>query len=229
MCVVTWIPNLDGQCILTSNRDISTNRPHSNPPKKFTLNSTILLYPIDPVGKGSWIAASKDSIVCLLNAQSAKTQKIFSSSRGGLVLDLCVNSSSFLNNVNLNQFEAFQLVKMKYANKSLEHILWDGSVLKKTVFNWAEPCLWASNTLYSKNCIQEKKNRFDKLISRNDITIKTIQDFHRGESIEKEKKVINPQGQTVKTTSITMLKMNSDLVDMSYIDLVNQTSNRLVI
>ena len=56
MCKVTCLIK-NNNIVLTSSRDISINRKHSFPPKRFKYNNNKLIMPYDPQGHGTWIGA----------------------------------------------------------------------------------------------------------------------------------------------------------------------------
>ena len=66
MCKVTCLIK-NNNIVLTSSRDISINRKHSLPPKRFKYNNKKLIMPYDPQGSGTWIGAGNHKIICLLN------------------------------------------------------------------------------------------------------------------------------------------------------------------
>ena len=73
MCKVTAFLDSD-DFILTSNRDISADREHSLPPNEFLYNNEKIIYPEDPMGKGSWIGASRIYIASLLNNKGVEDE-----------------------------------------------------------------------------------------------------------------------------------------------------------
>lgn len=223
MCVVTWLPYLDGSCVLTTNRDISLSRAHSHPPE----NHNSLAYPLDPIGKGSWIAISKSTIVCLLNAQSINTGKKFDSSRGGFVLELCTRSVESVNAELLVNYDAFQLIKADVPEQKLTHFDWNGSDLKVMEIEWTNPRLWASNTLYDEKVKKAKEERFNQFLENEALSTDSILKFHDSEKIDREHDLRNPLDQQILTTSITQVRMNLSKAEIIYTDLLNNSIHRL--
>ena len=142
---------------------------------------------------------------------------------------MCVNPSSFLSSENLNHYDAFQLVKIEYINKSLEHISWDGSERIITELNWSKPNLWTSNTLYSETEEMEKMNRFRQLVKNNSLSTDLIIEFHKSEKIEKEKGIKNPYDSPVATTSLTSVLLDKSGAKITYIDLLDKSLHCLSI
>ena len=225
MCVVTWLPNLDGTCVLTTNRDISLTRPHSHPPE----NHNSLVYPLDPIGKGSWIAMSKSTIVCLLNAQSINTNNKFDSSRGEFVVELCTKPVESVNEEQLVNYDAFQLIKVNLTEHKLTHIDWDCSDLNVKEIDWTKPRLWASNTLYDERVKKQKEDRFHHVLDKQNLSLDSILKFHGAEKIDGNHDLRSPLGKKVKTTSITQVKMNLSKAEIFYTDLLNNSIHRLKI
>lgn len=223
MCVVTWISKIDGFCALTSNRDISISRPHSYPPNKINFLNKPILYPEDPLGKGSWIATSSKAIVCLLNETSSNINQKYNYSRGKLVLELSTKSLDLYNKRLLSNYDSFQLVKANFSSKQLSHLKWNGSKLVLKQLKWNGSYLWSSNTIYLKNHKLKKEQRFKDFIEKNPYNSNLIFDFHDKERLIIENGIRNLAEELVITTSITQVKVKKSLVSMTYKDLLNNS------
>ena len=66
MCTVSFLP-LDNGFILTSNRDERALRKPAEFPATYQSNSGTVTFPRDGKAGGTWIAASKTKMICLLN------------------------------------------------------------------------------------------------------------------------------------------------------------------
>ena len=103
MCTVTCLikPN---DIILTSNRDIPKERVYIEPPKIYKINSKNILFPLDPVGNGSWIGTNDSEIICLLNHKGEQNGV---KSRGLIIREIL---SGKLNIKDLNIFLSKSIV-----------------------------------------------------------------------------------------------------------------------
>ena len=169
MCTVSYVP-LENGFILTSNRDEQSGRPASVPPDFYVTEEGLsLYYPKDPMGKGSWIAASEDErMVCLLNGafHSHKHQPPYNRSRGLVVLETFEYETpfDFYQSVDLKEVEPFTMI-----------MVWSGLLFE---FRWNgkekyflslphQPHLWASSTLYSDEVMALKRSWLKEYLEMN--------------------------------------------------------------
>ena len=112
MCTVTCLIKTN-DIILTSNRDIPKERVHSKPPKIYKINSKNILFPLDPVGNGSWIGTNDSEIICLLNHKGEQNGV---ESRGLIIREILSGKLSIkdLNRV-CKKYSPFKLI---YLNKN---------------------------------------------------------------------------------------------------------------
>ena len=212
MCTVTAF--LDNQkFILTSNRDIPTDRVHSTPPEKIKYNRCSIISPIDPEGKGTWIGASKYLIASLLNNKGPENSDL--DSRGILVYNIL---SMKLSSKNLKDeskfFNPYVLILFDIRSRELREYSWDGITFEESKitspFN-----IWTSNTIYSKEESSDKEKIFLNTCSDKS-TSKDILNFHL-----KSENILNSN---IKTTSITQVNYQSKS-NIKYYDLINRQNH----
>jgi hypothetical protein len=212
MCTVSYVP-LDNGFVLTSNRDELADRPASLPPGFYVTEEGVsLYYPKDPIGKGSWIAASEDErIVCLLNGgyHSHPHQPPYNRSRGLIVLEAFQYETpfDFYQSIDLIGVEPFTLI-MVWAGLLFE-FRWSGSE-KHFLSLPNQPYLWASATLYNNESIALKRSWLKKYLEDHPLpTQETLLDFHKDGGITDAMngmRIKRSSGlQTLSITSIQLL------------------------
>lgn len=139
MCTLTWLLNDYGYDIFF-NRDEQRTREKSEAPRIFKQYSAIM--PIDPQGKGTWIASNFYGMsLCLLNNYQKQTPatngKTFTS-RGQLIIKLIQlhdkdNVLAALKRINLEEYQPFFLCifpnNLNIKNDSVYIYQWDGERL----------------------------------------------------------------------------------------------------
>jgi hypothetical protein len=228
MCTVTYIPGKDG-VFLTSNRDEKSWREPAIPPKAYTFETGLIVFPKDAFAGGTWIAAHENgNAVVFLNGafESHTSTPPYKKSRGIVLLDL-INSHSPYNSfhsANLNNIEPFTAIVVDQGH--LFECRWDGSVKHPQTINPDEPHIWSSSTLY-EGPIRDKRKRWFKewLAKTPETTLDDILNFHRftGDGDRHNDLMMNRDGK-VGTVSITSLQLLGQKISMHYLDL--QTNER---
>jgi hypothetical protein len=163
MCTVTFVPVNDG-ILITSSRDENPMRAKAIPPASYSHGSYALHYPKDPVGGGSWIVTNNfGSTGVLLNGAQEKHAHMppYAMSRGQILTSLMCNLSpqaAFLN-LELNRIEPFTIVL--HQSMALFQLMWDGKEATVKPFNYTQPHIWSSSTLYNAQQRAERKKWFD--------------------------------------------------------------------
>lgn len=231
MCTVSYVP-LDHGFILTSNRDELAGRPTSLPPDFYmTEEGLSLYYPKDPMGKGSWIAASEDErVVCLLNGafHTHKHQPPYNRSRGLVVLESFHYETpfDFYRSVNLEGVEPFTMILI-WANQLFE-FRWNGKE-KHFLSLPDQPYLWASATLYTEEVVARKRNWLKDFLNINaHPTQEQLLDFHEHGGIADPvngMRINRTNGlQTLSITSIQLLSHEMTVLQNTFVSPVFEDS-----
>jgi hypothetical protein len=223
MCTVTFIP-VKGGFYLTSNRDERPARGRPEWPAEYNQSFGKLLYPKDPKGKGTWIAADeRRNVICLLNgafkAHIPKPQ--YRKSRGLVVLDIFSFKSfnDFINIYDLYDIEPFSLVVVWEG--CLIDFKWDGSKKYLTTKSMNEPKIWSSVTLYSQEVVQKKEKLFGDWISKiREINSESILSFHLSDDPDDPANAIKMKRSDVQTLSITSVLALNNSLSMLHYDLI---------
>ena len=227
MCTVTFIPKSNKDFILTSNRDEAPER-ISLPPAFYELDEVTTLFPKDVLSDGTWIGVSENKrLVCVLNGGIVrhKRQSNYKKSRGVVAKDFLKTDSIFklIEQYDFSGIEPFTMIVVEWENdlKLYELVLDE----KQQYFNelTLEPRIWSSTTLYTDAMIEERREWFKNFKSQNELKPKTILNFHKTAGKNNmDYGVIMNRG-FVKTTSITQIEKQTELVKMRYENIQSNT------
>ncbi|MTI31719.1 NRDE family protein [Xanthovirga aplysinae] len=227
MCTVTFLPKADNDFILTSNRDESIMRPPALSPKIYEWKGQKLLFPKDPQGKGSWIAASSQGrVACLLNG-AFKPHPMggsYRKSRGLVLMENFEYSSpkDFSSLYDFQEIEPFTLILAQ--NAWLCEIRWDGFHVFYKELPFHKPHIWSSVPLYGPEITARREDWFGKWLKNTpSFTATDIRKFHKfgGEGDSHNDLVMNRHDLLI-TLSITSIERKAQKWQMIYEDLKKQ-------
>ena len=234
MCTVTYLPLENDGFILTSNRDESPMR-KTIPPKKYVENGVELAYPKDQLAGGTWIGAStKNRLVCLLNGAFKKhvRNSYYKMSRGLVVKNILTVEDAviYIKEFDFNDVEPFKniLIDWNYSLHTYE-VGWDGFVkyFKKLQ---QEPKIWSSSPLYDAQTKKDRRVWFDEWLAQNNkYNQNKILEFHQNTDKGEREIAIKMKRLFVETVSITSVKKEQNLLDIQYIDVLDEHQETLVL
>ncbi|RIV21562.1 hypothetical protein DYU11_19365 [Fibrisoma montanum] len=226
MCVVTLLPLPDG-FVLTTNRDEHHSRPRAIPAQSYVIGGRTVTFPKDPLGGGTWVAASADVTLCLLNGafEKHKHEPPYRRSRGLVVLDFFDfgEPRRFADGYNFEGIEPFTLVVVQ---RQLEELLvhelrWNGQQIYLRDMPGHLPHVWSSVTLYDADTAALRKTWFaDFLKAQPHFTPDDVFGFHQTAGIgdpQQDYVVRLPNG--VRTVSITQVVQTGSTPAMRYLSL----------
>jgi len=231
MCTVSYLPNNFQSFTLTSNRDELTER-QSDSPQIFNYNSNAIIFPKDKRVFGSWIAMSKERVICILNGgfKSHQRKKEYRKSRGILVLDALIEKGIevFIEDYDLSDIEPFTLIWVDLNPSELFELIWDGIKLHKKQLDVTKAYFWSSSTLYNAEWRIKRERWFTKWLQENDTTANSIRDFHLagGEQNESYGFIMSRNNGALKTISVTQILFDEALV-MRHLDLIDNKTFEL--
>lgn len=241
MCTVSYIPKIiEGNFVLTSNRDEDARRP-TLAPAIYDFDELQIAFPKDEISGGSWIAMNnKGKINCLLNGGigSHTKQKYHTISRGTILIDLTKSYScvkEFFQNKDLYHVEPFTIISIQqHAGKVVDliEVIWDGNKKRISGLSINHPHIWSSAQLYSDEQKELRQKWFSNLIRDNqaNLTEDKIIDFHSGNHSEDVGvNVIMQRGDVLKTVSITQITSQNDRLKMTYADLLRGNAVEVVL
>ncbi|AUP78434.1 NRDE family protein [Flavivirga eckloniae] len=227
MCTVTIIPKPNNGFVLTSNRDEAPNRV-SLEPDFYTIDGVKTLFPKDKLSGGTWIGLSeKNRVVCVLNGGFGLHERkpSYRKSRGVVAKDFMVANviETTIEAYNLKDIEPFTIVIIDW-NTGLKfyELVWNG---EDKYFSKLpnEPKIWSSSTLYSEAMKKERLNWFESFKNENELDEASVLKFHKTAGGNNEDFGVIMDRYFVKTTSITQVVKETDVVSMYHENLQNKT------
>jgi hypothetical protein len=228
MCTVTFVPSRS-HIFFTSSRDEHAGRPAAFLPQRHLFNGQYLLFPRDPQGGGSWIAAHENgNVAVLLNGalQPHQPKPPYRKSRGLIMLDLISVSSP------VAEFEEFDFKGIEpftvilFASRKLWSCIWDGNHKSWKALDVHKPHIWSSVTLYDPHVVKKREDWFKNWFSENpDPNVAAIVGFHKqGGEGDPDNDILMNRDNRIFTNSISALQISSHTIAFHYQDLRNGQS-----
>lgn len=214
MCTLTYLLKDNGY-ELFFNRDEQRSRLLAEPPTLNKENGAI--YPIDPVGDGTWIAVRKNglSLALLNNYQAPFNEHHYIISRGQLILSLLQIEGDIikqLHTMNFQVFQPFQLcifpANLSINNQNIYYVTWNGNQLTQVDIDEKADLPITSSGINFVEVSQKRKFRFEQLVDKNKPLSAQFKDFHFSTE-ENGKHSVNMQREDAKTVSISHISVNS--------------------
>jgi hypothetical protein len=223
MCTVSYIPASDG-FYLCSNRDEKKSRSAAFLPSSHHWNTSRIIYPKDPDGQGSWIAAKSDGTAAvLLNGAFTKhiSKPPYRKSRGLILMEVIQSEKpeDYFEQMELQDIEPFTIIII--STGKLHEYRWDGKQKYCLSLDTRKAHFWCSATLYDEASAQKRKSWFDSWLGKTpQADQEGILNFHLngGDGNSFDGLVINRK-EEMKTVSITCLAVIGTSVRMKYSDL----------
>lgn len=226
MCTVTYLPLYGKGFILTSSRDEKAIRPPAQCPQLRILSGQDVYFPQDPQGKGTWMATSRQTTLCLLNGAFIPhtPQPPYKHSRGLVILHFFEFESldAFLDQYDFQGIEPFTLIIVE--ENRLVELRWTGKKLITHEKDSHKPAIWSSVTLYSSEVIAKRTHWFrDWLRGRVTSSVEDIRRFHQtaGDG-DGENDLRMNRGNQLYTVSLTSIRKDPQQVEIFYEDLLTQ-------
>ncbi len=226
MCLLSYVPNVDGGFCLASSRDEDKNREKAILPREKRIHGKIVLFPKDTRGGGTWMAWTKQKTIVLLNGALERHQRKehYRHSRGLVVLNFFKygNWTQFIEQYDFSDLEPFRIFLFDNAKEEeVIEMIWDGDKLRMRKHNNDETHLWCSSTLYSPDKVDRLKLAFDKFNDGEGGCNEELYDFHAQNTYYNED---IPQ---VATLSISHSKIDKDIVRILFHDLKIDTKQNI--
>lgn len=233
MCTVSYIPHPDG-FVLSSNRDERKDRRKAHVPGFHRWNDYPVCAPIDPEGNGTWLAASESGrVLCLLNG-GRKSQNFPTNgtqSRGLLLKNFWQTADpvSFYASVPFSDFQPFTLILAE--PQSLMVISWDGLEPALEILDPGKPAIWSSTTIYLPAIQRRRETWFENWhLQYPSPKWEDVWNFHsHTQKQDKENGLLIRRADGKETVSITSVWVDSQQIQMRYLDLASQRNEPLSI
>ncbi len=222
MCTLTYRLT-DVGYELFFNRDEQLTREQALPPQ---VDSHLhAIYPIDPVGKGTWLAVHQSGIsLALLNyyqAEKKSSVKIFKS-RGEIILTLLNSTENVVEAFKamlLTLYQPFQLcIFMPDLSLSSSKVLffqWDGERL--TELQQTMPI--TSSSVDYPEVYQARKNNFEQMVTTESPSTEQLIKFHQSTQ-SSGKLSVQMSRRDAKTVSFSHICVANE-IEFNYLDYLN--------
>jgi len=216
MCTLTWLTHSNGYEVFF-NRDEQRTRPRSEPPKYDPETNSIM--PIDPQGKGTWIAVNNSGLtLCILNNYQAKPKSLKRNhlSRGLIIPHLIKHQqytqllSDFLN-IDFDNYMPFWLCifpgNLTKHTESPYAYQWNGESL--TEEKTYQP--FTSSAVMLEEVKKERSMCFERYI-KNDSNRKKHFAYHSSHDPEKGQGSVCMHRDDACTQSFSHISVNKEIV-----------------
>lgn len=235
MCTVTIIPLPGGGLRLMTNRDEHRSRAPAAPPDlRETAAGVRALWPVDPVGAGTWVASSEHGLVfALLNGNPRPIPPLPPPerlrSRGGIIPSLvharrASDAAAMLRADDLGDFPPFRLVAADASG--VVDAVWDRQRLAVNRRR-LEPVCFVSSGLGDER-VAQRLNLFDLWIQERGASRASQRSFHHHQWPEKPEISVMMSRADARTVSVTSVEVTRDGSSvMIYRDDTGETEARL--
>jgi len=221
MCTVTIVPYDDG-FRLVCNRDERRDRPSATTPTAHRLRDRAAIYPVDPVGGGTWIGVNDAGLAAaLLNRTidaAVSPGRTPQRSRGLIIPDLlgCRSLTDAFDIAAGLDPALFDLFRLALVQRMAAVVLTsDGLELSAETMSLSRPLMLTSSSLGDAVVETPRRRLFDRLVLKNEGAWLSAQTrFHAHQwrsradiSVTMEREV----ARTVSRTSITVTSHASEL------------------
>ena len=231
MCTLTFIPQENGDFILTSNRDESPHR-KTSPPQEYVIDGQRVIFPKDEVAGGTWIGlSSQKRVVNLLNGGFvAHTRKeSYRMSRGVVVKNLltAINVSDEIECSDFTDIEPFTVVIADWQEGlKLIQLVWDG--LNKHLEHLpVNSRIWSASLLYTPKTKKLRETWFLKFLEETESNSDTILYFHKNAGNGDKESGLQIDRGFLKTSSISQIVKKGNQLVFIYEDLLKQETKQL--
>lgn len=228
MCTFSYAISNSQEIIFTSNRDERFLRSRALLPNIYDFENIQLIYPIDPDGGGTWLAASKSRVICLLNGAFFPHQPRppYRKSRGKIVLESFnyENPATFLTQYSLDNIEPFTLI---WADLN-QNVIWEINWQQKVFLSRHELTsskLWASAMLYPAPIRKARSDNFHRFLQEQPISPESLLNFHTQWDEDPKKSIQIHIPELLSTVSVSSIVVTSSQISFLYQDLLTRESN----
>ena len=224
MCTVIFIPKNNREFLLASSRDEHQDRPRAIPPRTKIFLNNDLVYPQDPVGKGSWMVCHGGTALCIMNGANKPHKRYppYKYSRGLIpfkYLEIRHKNGSFEKDIDIEGVEAFTLIVV--TEKEIKEYRWNQEDLNLHTFSIKKPKIWASAPLYDSKMFEQRKSWFNNfLLKYPDPNPENVFHFYlNGGNDDPHSGLIINRDNGVKTVSLSCLEVKDRKATMHYKEL----------
>lgn len=235
MCTVTIIPLPGGGLRLMTNRDEQRSRAPAVPPAlRETAAGARAVWPLDPVGAGTWVAANEHGVVLtILNGNPRPLPPLPEPervrSRGGIIPSLvharrAADAGAMVRRDDLGDYPPFRLVAAD--STGVLDATWDRQRLAVTRRE-LEPVCFVSSGLGDAR-VAQRVVLFDLWMQERGVSRESQQSFHEHQWPDKPEISVMMRRPDARTVSVTSVEVGRDAsAVMIYRDDAGETEVRL--
>lgn len=218
MCTVTVLP-VAGGFRLACNRDELRTRPPALPPETRRLGARLATFPLDPAGRGTWVAANDAGLaLALLNHNPPVPRRTGARSRGLIIPWLGSGQSleeatSLALRLDLTAYSPFRLLMLN--RRRCVALTWDGVVNRVELRPLDRPLLFTSSSLGDRLVEAPRRRLFERMVVPS--ATPAVQDaFHRHQWPGRPHLSVNMCRGDAHTVSYTLVEASSQGMRLKY-------------
>ena len=223
MCTVTIVPNNEG-FRLVCNRDERRGRAAALPPAVHGLQHRTAIFPVDPVGRGTWVGVNDAGLAAALLNRSidsaAPIDKSGLRSRGLIIPDLlgCASLTEALEMgeaLDPSGFDRFRLVMAQNATVAI--VTSDGVALSAEVAYLSRPMMLTSSSLGDALVEGPRKLLFEQLFAGEERSwLRAQSRFHHHQWRSRRDISVKMERGDARTVSHTVVDVSSRAIELRY-------------
>lgn len=223
MCTVTVIATGGGGFRLVTNRDESRRRAPALAPRRHVLSTgQEALWPVDPVGAGTWIGVAGHGLVLTilnLNLPGCAGAQPGAPSRGGLLPGLLEQADpssvgDALARIDLDAYTPFRMLALD--GTRMETMRWDGKQLSREDRPLGACCLASSGL--GDHLVEARLGLFDEFLEEHGETPAMQDLFHEHVWEGREEISVLMSRPDARTVSTTAVAVRARSITMDYRD-----------
>jgi Transport and Golgi organisation 2 len=223
MCTVTIVPDDDG-FRLACNRDERRDRAAATPPNVHRLEHRIAVFPLDPVGGGTWVGVNDARLVAVLlnrTMDSAGPTSYRALRSRGLIIPSLLDCGSVPDalemaaRLNPAQFNPFRLVVVQRMVAGV--LTSDGFALSVETMDISRPLMLTSSSLGDDLVEAPRRRLFERLVLKNECAWVAAQTrFHAHQWRSRADISVTMKRQAARTVSRTCITVTSHTSELCY-------------
>jgi Transport and Golgi organisation 2 len=231
MCTVTLVPSLGRQTLrLVMNRDEQRLRPQAWPPQFSEVGGLHVVWPVDPVGKGTWVAASQAGLLfALINlhtgpqARGVPGDRDPARSRARVIPALAgavdlEDAAARWQRLDPARFDPFQLIVASRGRAAL--MTWHGAARAMTFVDLDAPLMLTSSSLGDAFVERPRHDLFRSVMDSAVEPWQAQDRFHQHAWPDRRETSVLMSRIGACTVSRTVLRLSEDCAEVAYYPLV---------
>ena len=217
MCTVTIVPDADGFRLMC-NRDEQRKRAAALAPTRHVLANGVAVYPIDPVGGGTWVGVNDAGIAAALLNRTVKPGAVNLTPRlrsRGLIVPALLQCRTLRDamdvaaSVDVAAFNPFRLVVVQPMTATV--FASDGASLTAQSINPSKPCVLTSSSLGDRRVEKPRAELFERLVVR-----------HKGDVLDGQERFHAHRWRARGAISVTMERLDARTVSRTTISVTSR-------